>query len=302
MAKHWDDFELEVRDDISEPGDGQIQQPKLLRWTNDAFEKLPRNVQLCKARIVVRIGGGAVTLAEEDWPGTEAVGLPNYQFGKDGTFWIKYCELVDVIRPILDMGEDDECGVYVADWRLVEPLLYKTRQEYITGYVGEGNDPLDYGVYRYQHYVPCEDECGVPVDPPRPAEEPFECWAVWLAPAFDPAAVDDCDVPIYRYYEVHYRRRPPKIDMTEILDPCGVFIAYAQPYFYIPEGCDDFVKFYVESQALFAMGDKRYAAKVGQLGDVRRKIKLNLANRGDVDYGWGLDNPDRVIRVTGINQ
>lgn len=377
--KHWDEFELDVRDLINEPEEGDVPQLRLVRWANQALRKLPNEVQLSKARIVVSIGSGVVVLVEEDWPGTEFVGTPAYQAGRDGTFYIRYAEKVDSIREIKDRGEYDDCGVYTPNWCYVEYPLQKMRQEYAIGRIEGSNQPRYYAVYRYMVY-----DAGEEPDPPRPATRPYECWAVWLDYPFDPAAVGPCTsaivffgvglddmtqtgnytgvaqaryiiqidgvapdtftwsddggatwnagvaitgaaqllsngisvtfaallghtlndtwafdcMPIERYFEVQYRRRPPEIDLTELC------VAYTQPYFYIPEVCEDVIFFYTCAQALFSMGDKRWSAMRNKYRDAKRLVKWNLADRGDVDHGWGIDPvdpPPRYGAGDGLN-
>ena len=301
MAKHWTDFELKVRDLINEPPTGAITTVRLTRWANEAMRKLPYETQLSKARIVISIGGNVVTLVEEDWPGTEFVGLPGYTHGRDGSFYIQYAEKIDSIREILDAGEEDDCGLYHEDWKVVEPPLIKTWQEHITGQIPDGDSPMYYGVYRFFVYVSKVDDCGTPApDPPRPGEPPLEVLGVWFEPMFDPAAVDACDCYTYKYFEIQYRRRPPEIDLTEILDPCGVFAEYTQPYFYIPEVCEDLIEKYVCMQALFAIGDVRYKTVRGEYELMKQNMKWNLADRGDVDQGWGIRPLDPPPRVTDV--
>lgn len=300
MAKHWTDFELSVRDLINEPQDGAITQPRLVRWANEAMRKLPYEVQLSKARIVISIGGNVVAIVEEDWPGTEAVGTPAYVAGRDGTFYIQYAEKIDSIRQILDAGEEDDCGLYVADWRHVEPLLYKERQEHIIGQIPDGDVPMYYGVYRFFVFESGYDACGTLV-PSQPAHgtTPTEVLGVWFEPMFDPAAVDDCGTHTYKYFEIQYRRRPPELNLDETIDLCGLTI-YVQPYFYIPEVCEDLVQKYVVMQALFALGDMRYKTARNEYALMKRNLQWNLADRGDVDQGWGIRPLDNPPRITGV--
>ena len=300
MAMHWTDFELRVRDLILEPQRGQVTQPRLMRWANEAMRKLPYEVQLSKARIVISIGANAVVITEEDWPGTEVVGVPAYLAGRDGTFYIQYAEKIDSIREILDAGEEDDCGTYVADWKHLEPLLYKTRQEHIIGQIPDGDIPVYYGVYRFLVYESGYDVCGTLV-PAQPAHGtiPTEVLAVWFEPMFDPTAVDDCGTHTYKYFEIQYRRRPPEISLDETTDLCGLTI-YVQPYFYIPEVCEDLMVKYTCMQALFAIGDNRYMTVRNEYNLLKRNIKWNLADRGDVDQGWGVDPVDPVPRITDI--
>ncbi len=274
MVMHWTNFELSVRDLINEPPTGAITQARLVRWANEAMRKLPYEVQLSKARIVISIGANVVAIVEEDWPGTEAVGTPAYTYGRDGTFYIQYAEKIDSIRQLLDAGEEDDCGLYVEDWKHGEPLLYKTRQEHIIGQIPDGDSPVYYGVYRFFVYVDKVDDCGLPApDPPRPGIPPLEVLSVWFEPMFDPAAVDECGTHTYKYWEIQYRRRPPEIDLEELC------LEYTQPYFYIPEVCEDLIEKYVCMQALFAIGDIRYKTVRAEYVLMLRNMKHNLADR-----------------------
>ena len=300
MAIHWTDFELDVRDLINEPSVVAVSQAKLVRWANQAMRKLPFEVQLSKARIVISIGANVVAIVEEDWDGTEAVGTPAYIAGRDGSFYIQYDEKIDSIREILDVGEEDDCGLYVADWRHLEPLLYKTRQEHIIGQIPDGDTPSYYGVYRFFVFESGYDVCGTLV-PSQPAHGtiPTEVLGVWLDPMFDPAAVDECGTHTYKYFEIQYRRRPPVIDLVETTDLCGLTI-YTQPYFYIPEACESVVFNFVCMQALFSLGSNRWSAMRNEYIRAKRNVKWNLADRGDVDQGWGVDPVDSVPRITGV--
>ncbi len=300
MAMHWTNFELKVRDLINEPPTGAITRERLVRWANEAMRKLPYEVQLSKARIVISIGGNVVTLTEEDWPGTEFVGLPGYTHGRDGSFYIQYGEKIDSIRQLLDAGEEDACGVYHADWKYVEQPLTKTWQEYIVGQIPDGDVPVYYGVYRFFVYTPGYDVCGIAV-PSQPAHgtTPTEVLGVWFEPMFDPAAVDECDAYTYKYFEIQYRRRPPELNLDETTDLCGLTI-YVQPYFYIPEVCEDLIEKYVCMQSLFAIGDARYKTVRGEYELMKRNMTQNLADRGDVDQGWGIRPLDPPPRITGV--
>ncbi len=300
MAMHWTDFELSVRDLINEAPIGVVTQSRLVRWANEAMRKLPFEVQLSKARIVISIGANAVALIEEDWDGTEVVGVPAYIAGRDGSFYIQYAEKIDSIRELLDVGEEDDCGLYVADWRHLEPLLYKTRQEHIIGQIPDGDSPSYYGVYRFFVFESGYDGCGTAV-PSQPAHGtiPTEVLGVWFEPMFDPTAADECGTHTYKYFEIQYRRRPPVIDLAETTDLCGLTI-YTQPYFYIPEVCQDLIIKYVCMQTLFSLGDSRYMTVRREYTTLKRNVKWNLADRGDVDQGWGIDPLDHVPRITGV--
>lgn len=372
--KHWDELESDIRDLVNEPDTVNLPQARLVRWANQALRKLPNEIQLSKARIVISIGSGVVALVDEDWPGTEFVGTPTYQAGRDGTFYIRYAEKVDSIRELKDRGTYDDCGVYTSAWTYVEWPLYKTRQEYITRQIEGAGEPTHYGVYRYMVYTPRS-----PVDNPRPLTRPLEVWAVWLDYPFDPAAVGPCNseitfigaglndmgqsgnytgvaqqryliqidgvapdtfrwsdnggavwtagvaitgaaqllsngisvtfgailghtlndlwafdcMPIERYFEVQYRRRPPEIDLTLLC------LEYTQPYLYIPEVCEDVILYYSCAQALFSLGDNRWRAMKGKYTEAKRMVKWNLADRGDVDSGWSFDPVDPPQRVVG---
>ena len=282
MALHWDLFEYRVRDLINEPQTGQLQTEKLVRWVNECIEDLPVEVQQAKARVVIQFNNALVTLVEEDWPGTEEVGVPTYVYGTEGAFYLKHGTDIDSIREIQPREtSEDECGdpVYTYDWSY--PMLYLKRQEHIQTYPGVSNYPSHYGCYRKWLFTARD-----PVDNPRPAAEPFDVLVVWFDYMFDYSEDD-----YYKYYEIQYRRRLPPIDLTLINDP----EEYTQPYFYIPEQYDKLITYYVIMQALFALGDNRagYAAK--QYADYKKLVKWHMANRGSVDRTPRLEDPDAGI-------
>lgn len=283
MALHWDLFELRVRDLINEPQTGQIQTVKLVRWANECIEDLPVDVQQSKARVVIQWNNSLVTLLEEDWPGTESVGVPTYEYGTEGAFYLLNGTDIDSIREIQqrDTGDHDECGdpVYAYDWSY--PQLYLKRQEHIQMYPGVSNYPTHYGCYRKWLYEPRD-----PVDNPRPAAEPFEALVVWFDYMFDYS-----DPTFFKYYEVQYRRRLPVIDLTLINDP----EEYTQPYFYISEQYDKLVTYYVIMQALYALGDNRAMVAVEKYERYKRRVKGHMANRGSVDRLPRLEDPDANI-------
>lgn len=283
MALHWDTFELRVRDLINEPQTGQIQQAKLVRWANECIEDLPVEVQQAKARIVIQFNNGLVTLLEEDWPGTEQVGVPTYVYGTEGAFYLKHGVDIDAIREIQrrDTGEDDACGdpVYAYDWSY--PQLYLKRQEHIQFYPGVSNYPTHYGCYRKWLYTPRD-----PADNPRPLTEPFEVLVVWFDYMFDYSAAD-----YYKYYEVQYRRRLPPIDLT----PIGQALEYTQPYFYISEQYDKLITYYVIMQALYALGDDRVQLAMQKYEYYKKQVKWHMASRSSVDRTPRLEDPDAGI-------
>ena len=286
MALHWTTFENRVRDLINEPQTGQIQQAKLVRWANECIEDLPVEVQQAKARVVIQFNNAIVTLLEEDWPGTEFVGVPTYAYGTEGAFYLKNGTDIDSIREIQQRqtGTDD-CGdpVYAKDWSY--PQLDLKRQEHIQNYHGVSNYPTHYGCYRKWLYTPRD-----PVDNPRPLTEPFDVLVVWFDGMFDYSAVD-----YFKYYEIQYRRRLPVIDLTMTLDACGDPVEYTQPYFYIPEQYDKLITYYVIMQALYALGDKRVQLAMQKYEDWKRKVKWHMANRGSVDRLPRLEDPDAGI-------
>lgn len=300
MATNWTDFELRLRDSINEPQLGQVQQAKLVRWANEVMNRLPLEAQLCRARIVVQFAAGVITLVEEDWPGTEAVGAPIYVYGKSGAVWIKYCEKVDAIHEIEARLQYDLCGDLIVDacgdpvyaYDNLRPLLFKDRQEHFYGPTITGDIPAYYGVYRYPVTVSelRKDACGDDIPGNyRMTAEPFEAWAVWFDPMFD-YAVGQRD----RYFQVQYRRRAPRIDLS--LDACG---DATQPWFYIQELYEDLVFAFVRMNALFAIGDKRYGVSIREYELLRTKVKWSAADRGDADNQWYLENPDAVIMRGG---
>ena len=286
MALHWTDFETRLRDAINEPQEGDIQPAKLARWANEAVKNLPRDLQIAKARIVIQFNNGLVTLLEEDWPSTEEVGVPTYEYGTEGAFYIKWGLDIDSIREIRERNTgDDDCGdpVYGYDWSY--PMLYLKRQEHIQMYPGVSDYPTHYGCYRKWLYTkrdPCDD--------PRPLTEPFEVLVVWFDPMFDYSEDD-----YYKRYEIQYRRIIPQIDLTEILDDCGDFVEFAQPYFWIHEGYEDIIIKYVVMQALFSRGDGRYPTAAMEYNRARRLIRLNMANRGSLDRLPRMEDPDAHI-------
>lgn len=283
MALHWDMFELRVRDLINEPQTGQIQAVKLVRWANECIEDLPVDVQQAKARVVIQWNNSLVTLLEEDWPGTEEVGIPTYEHGTQGAFYLKNGTDIDAIREIQqrDTGEVDECGdpVLATDWSY--PQLYLKRQEHIQMYPGVSNYPTHYGCYRKWLYT-----ARSPEDDPRPSTEPFEVLVVWFDYMFDYS-----DLTFFKFYEVQYRRRLPLIDLTLINDPAE----YTQPYFYISEQYDKLITYYVIMQALYALGDNRAIVAVQQYERYKRRVKWHMANRGSVDRLPRLEDPDAHI-------
>ena len=282
MALHWDTFENRVRDLINEPQTGQIQTAKLVRWANECIEDLPVEVQQSKARVVIQWNNGLVTLLEEDWPGTEEVGVPTYVYGTEGAFYLKHGVDIDAIREIQkrETGEDD-CGdpTYSYDWTY--PQLLLKRQEHIQMYPGVSNYPTHYGCYRKWLYTPRD-----PADNPRGLGEPFEVLVVWFDYMFDYS-----DEDYYKYYEVQYRRRLPLIDLTLINDP----EEYTQPYFYISEQYDKLITYYVIMQALYALGDDRVGLAMKKYEDWKRKVKWHAASRGSVDRQPRLEDPDAGI-------
>ena len=287
MALHWTTFELRVRDAINEPQTGQISRAVLARWANEAFGVLPREDQIAKARIAIHFNNDVVTLVEEDWPGTEVVLKHTYDYGRPGAFYIKHGVLIDSIREIQqrDTGDDDACGdpVYAYDW--IYPQLYLKRQEHITSYIGWSNYPTHYGCYRDWIHVLRD-----PVDNPRLASEPFEALVVWFDPMFDYS-----DADYNKWYEIQYRRVMPEIDLTEILDDCGDFVEYTQPYFYIAQHYEDIILKYVVMQVLFQLGDKRYNVAKSEYEKARKMIKWDMASRNSVDRTPRLEDPDAHI-------
>jgi len=287
MALHWTDFELRLRDLVNEIVTGQISQATLARWANEAIKDLPRDLQLAKARIAIQFNNGVVTLLEEDWPGTEAVGVPTYAWGTEGAFYIQWGVDIDSIREIQerDSGDDDACGdpVYVYDWSY--PQLYLKRQEHIQNYPSGDVNPTHYGCYRKWLYT-----ARSPEDDPRPLTEPFEVLVVWFDPMFDYS-----DEDYYKYFEIQYRRIMPEIDLTHINDACGDFVEFTQPYFYIHEAYEDIIIKYVRMQALFALADKRYSVAVQEYNKARRLIRLNMTNRGSLDRQPRLEDPDAPL-------
>jgi len=286
MALHWTNFELRVRDTINEPQTGQIARATLARWANEALGVLPRDAQIAKARVVIHFGNDTVTLVEEDWPGTETVAEHDYDFGRDGAFYIRNGTDIDAIREIQRRQTGtDECGdpVYAHDW--MYPQLYLKRQEHIQMYPGTSDYPTHYGCYREWIYVPRD-----PVDNPRPLVEPYEALTVWFDPMFDYS-----DATFNKWYEVQYRRVMPLIDLTEILDECLDFVEFTQPYFFIEKHYEDLIIKYVAMQVMFQLGDKRYNVTKREYEEARRKVKWHLASRASVDRTPRLEDPDSHI-------
>jgi len=283
MALHWDLFETRVRDLVNEPQTGEIQQAKLVRWANECMEDLPVEVQQAKARVVILFNNGLVTLLEEDWPGTEEVGVPTYLFGTEGAFYLKHGTDIDSIREVVerDSGEVDECGdpVMVNDWSRTQ--LYLRRQEHIQQFPGTTNFPTHYGCYRKWLYTP-----RVPADNPRPLNEPEEVLVVWFDYMFDYSAAD-----YFKRYEIQYRRRLPPIDLTKVGEPAE----YTQPYFYLPKQYDKLVTYYVIMQVLYALGDNRAAFAVQKYEQFKKRVKWHMANRGSVDRLPRLEDPDAHV-------
>lgn len=286
MALHWDEFEARVRADINRPDVGRLPQASLARWANEGQKAILRRTQLPKGRIVIEFQMGAVTLVEEDWPGTEEVGIPAYTYGFDGAFYIRCGFKIDALHEVRNTGDDcNPC------WEALYEIREKKRQEHIYGPpLQQGTYPTYYGVYRY--YVHVERDCP---EPPRPASEPYEVLGVWLDPMFE----YDCD-DVGRYLQIQYRRWGPDINLTLLNEGCPDE-EYTQPYFYFLEEYEDLLIAYAKTKALFALGDNRYTLAAAELNSNLRVAKWNSADRGDVDDLWRIQPVDSITRITGVD-
>jgi hypothetical protein len=285
MAIHWLELEQRVLDKVNRPSVGTADQARMVRWTNKVVKDIATSTLINEARIIVGFIAGNVVLLEEDWAGTEEVGMPAYGFGLDGAFYIKYGILIDNIKECTREAIDESEGGYTYDY-LDYNIIYKERQEEFYHKPYASARPVYYGVYRYWVEVP-----RTPPTPPRPRLRPYETLAVWFDNMFtNDATTED------RLFRVHYRRWGPAIDLTLIEDSATGESEYTQGYIYLPDQWDDLLVKLVAKEYLFSIGDKRYATLAAEINDMEIDLKLVDAQGGDLDYPWQIQTVDRIPR------
>ena len=272
-------------DKVNRPSVGIADQARMIRWANKAIKDIATKTLVNRARIVVLFTNNAVTLIEEDMPGTEEVGLPAYAFALNGAFYIKYGLYIDRIREVERTAIDESEGGYMYDYLSCAPT-YKERQEEFCRKPYSAAVPEYYGVYRYWVTVP-----RMPPDPPRTRLAPYETLAVWFDNMFTYT-----DTTVVRMFEVQYRRWGPALDLAILHDSDTGIDEYTQPYIYLPDEWDDLLVKKIAREYLFAIRDDRRLEISAEILDMEMEIKLALDMRGDVDYPWRFQSTDRIPR------
>jgi hypothetical protein len=198
MAQHFNNLNSRVRARLNRPDVGQLPNANMLLFANEGLLEIANTTQLPEARVVVCFNNGAVTLAEEDWPGTELVGIPTYAFGIQAAFYLAYGLKIHAIHEIENTGT-----AAAPVWNeLYEIQLGPKRHDDIWGDTAQAATYVDwYGVYRWP------SEASV-------TEPSYDYMAIWFDQMFDYSAATT-----FRYFQVKYNRWGPVLDIDFTTSP-----------------------------------------------------------------------------------
>lgn len=268
-------MEASVRAMVNEYDTGRLPANKLIVIANDAIKYLAKRVIKPESRIAIQLNAGNATIAEEDWPGTEIVGVPTYATGLQGAFYIRYALFIKNIFPILNTGTDA-----APVWDTRAPMLNPARQEHFNEYnVFDSEYIFDWAPYPYTI-----------VSSIGTLTAPTKVIAIWLRNQPDFSGADD----FYRY-EIQYVRWGPIIDVSY---ESGVY-TYTQPYFFYFDDDKELLVREIAKRAHYMLKEGRYTAASFEERAAERLSRIESGARFNLDTLPVIQQVEEPLRDNG---